>query len=100
MNPIYDFNLMERRARDLMAAGRAADAISIYLHMAGGDHSIDGGYLGEKLGECYESLGELHAAKYWYGRAIKENPDARPFAVQARIRLASVDIESLLVEKP
>lgn len=47
----------------------------IYLFMgADGDQSLDAGYLGERLGECYENLGDLHAAKYWYGRAVEESP--------------------------
>ena len=94
-----EFNSLERRARELTALGRTADAIKIYLYMADGDPSLDGGYLGEKIGGCYELLGELHAAKYWYGRAIEENPEARPVAAEALRRLSSLTIEHLLAEK-
>lgn len=73
----YDFNQLERTATQLVKAGKIADAIKIYLFMADGDQSLDAGYLGEKLGICYEQLGDLHAAKFWYGRAVEENPQVR-----------------------
>jgi hypothetical protein len=92
----YDFNVLEKAANELVVSGRPHDAIKIYLFMADGDQSLDGGYLGEKLGECYEIAGDLHAAKYWYGRAVEENPKARPKSVEARDRLASVSIDDLV----
>ena len=93
---MYDFNVLERRAADLIASGRVEDAIKIYLFMADGDQSLDGGYLGERLGICYEKLGDLHTAKYWYGRAVEENPEVRTAAAEARIRLEDVSIKELL----
>ena len=93
---LYDFNYLERQAKDLIASGKAADAIKIYLFMADGDQSLDAGYLGERLGECYEKIGDLHAAKYWYGRAVEENPDVRLTSVAARQRLHEVSIEAFL----
>jgi hypothetical protein len=65
--------------------------------MADDDNSLDGGYLGEKLGRCYEQIGDLHAAKYWYGRAVEENPAARTESIEARKRLSNVTIHDLLV---
>jgi len=93
---VYDFNHLERRAKELIARGNAADAIKIYLFMADGDQSLDAGYLGERLGECYENLGDLHAAKYWYGRAVEENPDIRQASVEARKRLHQIGIDPFL----
>lgn len=87
---MHDFNHLERRAKYLMATGKSADAIKIYLFMADGDQSLDAGYLGERLGECYESIGDLH------GRAVEENPDVRLASVAARQRLHDVGIEALL----
>ena len=92
----YDFNVLEKRAEELIAAGRYNDAVKIYLFMADGDPSLDAGYLGEKLGECYERMGDLHAAKYWYGRAVEENPSVRADCAAARKRLAGVSIDDLL----
>jgi hypothetical protein len=74
MSPNYDFNVLEKRAAEFVDAGRPQDAIKIYLFMSDGDPSLDGGYLGKKLGECYELAGDPHAAKYWYGRAVEETP--------------------------
>ncbi|WP_244600707.1 tol-pal system YbgF family protein [Agrobacterium sp. LAD9] len=93
---MYDFNHLERRAKELIATGKAADAIKIYLFMADGDRSLDAGYLGERLGECYENLGDVYAAKYWYGRAAEENPDVRLVSVEARKRLRQVSIDPFL----
>ena|SRR5438874_7037503 len=92
----YDFNVLEKRAQELIDAGRAKDAIKIYLFMADGDPSLDAGYLGRRLGECYEMVGDLHAAKYWYGRAVEENPAVRIDCAAARKRLAKVKIDDLL----
>jgi tetratricopeptide (TPR) repeat protein len=92
----YDFNVLEARAKELVASNRHADAIKIYLFMADGDASLDAGYLAELIGECYEALGDLHAAKYWYGRAIEENPHVRIGSVKAHDRLKAVSIDHLL----
>lgn len=96
---MHDFNHLERRAKELIAGGRIADAIKIYLFMADGDPSLDAGYLGERLGTCYEKLGDLHAAKYWYGRAVEENPGVRPVSGDARKRLEHVTIDDLLKDE-
>jgi hypothetical protein len=64
--------------------------------MADGDQSLDGGYLAKKIAECYEEMKDLHAAKYWYGRAVEENPEVRIDCVEARKRLEYVTIDDLL----
>ncbi len=92
---MHDFNVLERRAKELIASGRPADALKIYLYMADGDRSLDAGYLGLRIGECYERMGDLHAAKYWYGRAVEENPGV-PDRVEARRRLEGVNIDHLI----
>jgi tetratricopeptide (TPR) repeat protein len=91
----YDSNALERRAQELIDSGRSHDAIKIYLFMADGDPSLDAGYLGMKLGECYERIGDLHAAKYWYGRCVEENPAVRTSCKEARDRLKGVNIDDL-----
>jgi hypothetical protein len=91
----YDFNALERRAKELIEAGLQRDAIRIYLFMADGDPSLDGGYLGERIGQCYEALGDFAAAKYWYGRAVEENPEVRSASVAARKRLEAITIDDL-----
>lgn len=98
----YDPNLLEDRAEQLVQFRRPRDAIKIYLFMADGDPSLDGGYLGERLGECYEALGDLHAARYWYGRAAEENPQVRTHAVESHGRLGTailVEIETLIAPR-
>jgi tetratricopeptide (TPR) repeat protein len=92
----YDFNVLERRAQELIDSGRSHDATKIYLFMADGDPSLDAGYLGMRLGECYERMGDLHAAKYWYGRCIEENPAVRTNCREARERLKDINIDDLI----
>ncbi len=94
----YDFNVLETRADELMKSGRPQDAIRIYFYMADGDPSLDGGYLGWKIALCYESMGQLYAAKYWHGRAFEENPQVRQYnSEENRKRLESlVSIDDLL----
>jgi hypothetical protein len=70
----YDFNKLEAKAQNLLDLRLPHEAIKIYLFMADGDQSLDGGYLGKKIAECYEQMKDLHAAKYWYGSAVEENP--------------------------
>lgn len=92
----HDFNELERAANNHFTTGRPGDALKIYLFMADGDTSLDGGYLGKKIGECYEALEDLHAAKYWYGRAVEENPEVRLDCVAALKRLGNLPIDHLL----
>jgi hypothetical protein len=88
----YDFNVLEERANTLIDLGRLTDSIRIYLFMADGDNSLDGGYLGERIGQCYERLGDLHAAKYWFGRAVEENPRIPAYtAARQRVNFATID---------
>jgi tetratricopeptide (TPR) repeat protein len=92
----YDFNVLKKKAEELMNTGRQADALKIYLFMADGDQSLDAGYLGEKIAQCYEMMGNMHEAKYWYGRCVEENPEVRTDCVKARERLKSVTIDDLV----
>lgn len=96
--PRYDLNILETAAARYTTSGEFEKAIRIYLFMADGDSSLDGGYLGEKLGQCYEAIGNLVAAKYWYGRAIEENPDVRQHAVERRKALDNVDVTDIVAD--
>ena len=91
----YDFNKFEMTAANLKEIGRIRDALRLYLWMADGDSSLDGGHLGGRIAEFYERLGELDAARYWYGRAIEENPAVRLDAAVARQRLGDISISDL-----
>jgi len=91
----YDFNVLEKRAEEFVNSGRVGDALKIYFFMAVGDSSLDGGYLGMKIAGCYETPGDLHAAKYWYRRAVEENT-ARGNCLEALQRLEGVNIHELV----
>lgn len=94
----YDFNVLEQSAAKLAELGRYADAIKIYLFMSDGDPSLDAGWLGWRLGVCYEALGDLHAASYWHGRAVEECPEVDRGSVAARARLLPlIAIDDLLI---
>ncbi len=94
----YNFNVLEKRSAELIASGCVRDALRIYFFMADGDLSLDGGYLGMKIAECYEKLGDLQAAKYWYRRAVEENI-ARDNCFEALQRLEGVNIDDLVPPK-
>ncbi|MEO6014874.1 MAG: hypothetical protein ABIQ30_14975 [Devosia sp.] len=95
----YDFNALEASASKLISDGRPADALKIYFYMASGDPSLDGGYLGWRIGQCYEALGDLHAAAYWHGRAVEENPDVRKDSAEAITRIGELSIDEFIVAK-
>jgi tetratricopeptide (TPR) repeat protein len=95
---MYDFNRLEVLASMLIKDGRTKDAIRIYLFMADGDPSLDAGYLGIRLAQCYENLDDLDLARYWFGRAIEENPEVSIEAIEARKRLGPMSIADLLDE--
>ncbi len=92
----FDMNVLERSAAQFYRSGEFAKAIRIYMFMADGDPSLDGGWLGERIGQCYEHLGELNAAKYWYGRAIEENPQVCLLAKERRAALARVAVDDIV----
>jgi hypothetical protein len=91
----YDFNILEHSAANFIAGGQPRDAMAIYLYMADGDPSLDAGYLAHRIGQCCELLDDLHGAKWWYGRAVEENPEIAAY-VEARRRLDKVSIGHLL----
>ena len=95
----YDFNALERRALQLLEEDNPKSALKFYLFMADGDRSLDGGHLAERIAFCYERMNDLHAAKYWYGRAVEENPHVRLESVEGRKRLQYVNIDDLIDPK-
>ncbi|MGZ8285409.1 MAG: hypothetical protein ACXW27_17000 [Allosphingosinicella sp.] len=92
----YDFNRLESAAASLIEAGRHRDALRIYLFMADGDPSLDGGYLGGRIAQCHERLGEPDSARYFYARAVEENPQVRVDEAAARRRLGDISIADLV----
>ena len=70
-----DFNTFEIAADRCVRSGDHRTALAIYFFMADGDVSLDAGHLAERIAACYYALGDLHAAKYWFGRAVEENPE-------------------------
>lgn len=94
---IYDFNRFERSATKLKKLGRWQDALEVYLFMADGDPSLDAGYLGTSIAECYEAMGRPREAKYWHGRAVEENPGVRISSEKALRRIGELPVEHLLI---
>ena len=92
---MYDFNVLEQKAKSLTKDGKYKDALKLYFFMADGDNALDGGHLGERIGYCYEMLGDLAAAKYWYGRAVEENPDIDVY-VRLRANVEHVNIDDII----
>lgn len=92
----YDPNLLEKIANKLDKEGNYRDSIKLYLYMAAGDPSLDGGYIGKRLGELYEATNDLHAAVFWYGRAVEENPIVRVDCEKSLERLKYVNIQDIV----
>ena len=94
--PYEDYNVLERAASSYFESGDYENAIRIYIYMAYGDTALDGGYLGERLGECYEKQGKLNVAKYWYERAFYESGESRIFAAERIEALKDVGIDDIV----
>ena len=92
-----DFNTLQAFADRCVREGQYGRAVAIYLHMAEGDPSLDGGSLAHAIGGCYERLGDLHAARYWYGRAAGENPGIDLYRRDFE-RMSTVRAEDLVTE--
>lgn len=90
-----DFNTLQAFADRCVREERYGIALAIYLHMAEGDPSLDGGSLAHAIGSCYEKLGDLYAARYWYGRAVGENPGIDLYRRDFE-RMSSVRVEDLV----
>ncbi len=82
----YDVNAIMRRAEELLAAGRPRQALKLFLFLADGDPSLNGGWLAERIGHCCEMQGDLHMARWWYGRAVEENPRIGAYVEAGRRR--------------
>jgi len=93
----HDFNRFEHSAKRLKELGRWQDALEVYFSMADGDSSLDAGYLGTRIAECYEAIGRVREAKYWHGRAVEENPGVRTSSGEALRRIGELPIEHLLI---
>ncbi|EIM29103.1 hypothetical protein [Microvirga lotononidis] len=93
--PRYNYNALNTVARKLVDERNFRDALKIYFFMIDGDSTLEAGFYGERIGYCYEKLGDLHAAKYWYGRASEENPVIEVYR-KARERLEHVGIDDLI----
>lgn len=92
----YDFNKLEICAKKHVIEKRYQDALRIYLFMASGDPSLDGGYLAERIALCYERLNDRYSAKFWYGRAIEENPVVYARCQNAIENLGNVSIDDIV----
>lgn len=90
-----DSETLQTFADRCLREGRVGTALAVYLHMAEDDPSLDGGSLGHAIGECYESLAQPHAARYWYRRAADENPEVELYRRDFE-RMRSVRVEDLL----
>ena len=92
-----DHATLETSAMELLQRGRPADALKIFYWLAEGDPSLDGGYLGWRIGQCYEALGDLNAAHYWHRRAVQENPTLRTLSAEALRRIGELSLDDLLI---
>ena len=90
-----DFNSLEQLALTLQESLRHEEAIAVYLYMADGDASLDGGHLGYCLAHCYRFLGRLAEAQYWAQRAVEENPSIEVYQ-RLHAELGKISIQHLV----
>lgn len=76
-----------RAAERFKQEGNFRRCLDIYLLLSDGDPSLEAGTYAVEIAECYESLGDILAAYYWYGRAVEENPHVHLGASQKRLVL-------------
>lgn len=83
----WNFNALEDEALLHLKARDFKTAREIYLVMGDGDPSLDAGSLAHRIGLTYEAEGRLMEAKYWFNRAVEENPTIEPYkAVAAKYK--------------
>lgn len=82
----YDVNVLHAVASTHHIGGEYKEALRVFFFIVDGDATLEADYYAERIGRCYEMLGDLAAAKYWYGRAVEENPAIAPY-VMTRQRL-------------
>jgi tetratricopeptide (TPR) repeat protein len=90
-----DVNAVMSTANWFRNEGDFQSALELYLFLADGDPSLDGGWLGVQIAECYEALGRMNEARYWAGRAENENPTL-PDRREIRERLGSIDVDDMV----
>jgi hypothetical protein len=71
----WDMNALEGAVDEKREAKDFGGAREIYLVMGDGDPSLDAGGLAHQIAQTYEAEGRLMEAKYWYNRALEENPE-------------------------
>jgi hypothetical protein len=97
MSPPATAGVLESSATELLQRGRPADALRIFYRLAEGNRTLDGGYLGWRIGQCCEAMGDLAAARYWHGRAVEENPALRSLSAEALDRIGDTSLDELLI---
>lgn len=77
--PLLDFNLINHCADQAFSDGNFLDAIAVFLFWAELDSSLEAGYVGFRLANCYERLGDKVSARYWAARCLFENPNVQEY---------------------
>ena len=94
-NVWLDVNLLLFCAKEAYANDNVSDALAVYLLLADGDPSLDGGFTGFQIARCYEKAGDLFSAKYWAGRAVEENPGIEEY-VKYRNSFDNLSLEGII----
>jgi hypothetical protein len=92
----YDFNHLEVAASEHIKSENYDAALALYFYMAIGDASLSGGYYAKRIAFCYQRQQKLHAAQYWYLRAIEENPELNADCCLDLKEIGDLDIAEFL----
>jgi tetratricopeptide (TPR) repeat protein len=90
-----DLNVLQKYASKYLEVGEFDEAIALFLEIAHSDKTLDAGYLAERIGFCYEQKRQFHVAKYWYDRAVEENPEIEAYKTAAR-RFTALTVDELV----
>jgi tetratricopeptide (TPR) repeat protein len=67
-------NQLEKNACFFIERGFYREAIELYFLLSEGDDSFDAGGNAFKIGICYEKIGDIKSAVFWYFKATSEAP--------------------------
>ncbi len=91
-----DINDEYRWLDDRMEKGEYRRAAARFYALMDGDPSLEAGCNAEKLAACYDAMGEVQPARYWYRRAVEENPETHQHARARRQILEAHNVDHLV----
>jgi hypothetical protein len=90
-----DLNNIVAKIDKLIHEERYNDALFLLYYISIDDPSLEAGYYAYLIGKCYEETNNITGARFWYKRAVEENPEVTQYS-SALDRTEEMDIESMI----